>query len=157
MPELLDIVNEHDEIIGQKALSEILRNDLIIRVSHIWVVNDQNQFLIHRHINDTHIDASVGGRVKLGETYDDAAQRKIGDLGIPNCDLTQGGKYFVDMPGLRIFVQVYLVRANATLTLQSGTFEWLSLADFEAKIKRQPHLFVPNIKESLNAVRNLIA
>lgn len=156
MSELLDIVNERDEIIGQKALSDILRHDHIIRVSHIWVVNDKNQFLVHRHINDTHIDASIGGRVKLGENYDDAAQRKVADLGIPNCDLKQGGKYFVDMPGLRIFVQVYLVRANATLMLEPGTFEWLSLADLEAKIKRQPQLFVPNIMQSLNAVRNLV-
>ena len=156
MLELHDIVNEHDEVIGQKALSDILKNDLIIRVSHVWVVNDQKQFLLYCQINDTHIDASAGTRVKQGETYEQAALRKIEEVGIPSYELVQGNKYFVDMPGLRIFVQVYLVRANGALTLEPGTYHWLSLEDFETKIKRQPHLFVPNIIQSLNAVRGLL-
>lgn len=156
MPELLDIVNERDEVVGQRALSDILRLDLIIRVSHVWIVNNQKQFLLHCQSNDIHIDASAGTRVQPGETYEAAAVRKIEEMGVPSGELVQGSKYFVDIPGLHIFVQVYLVRANGALTLQPGTYEWLSLADFEAKIKRQPHQFVPNIMQSLNAVRDLL-
>ena len=165
MPELLDIVNERDETIGQMDFADILKGDYIIRVSHVWVVNEQKQVLLQlRKSNKStfprHFDATVGGKVNPGETYLETARRETAEeIGLQNADLVAGGKYFVDMPGVRKFVQTYIVHSNGPFIAQPEEverLEWFSLPDLDAAVKRYPYFFVPNILPSINAVRNLI-
>lgn len=156
--QLLDVVNNHDEVIKQVTFSEVLKNDLIIRVAHVWVVNSKGEFLIQtarRETTPCHCDASTGGKVLPGEEYETTAARKVAEeLGLKDAKLEAGSKYFFDTPGLRMFVQVFLTRTDAPFTQEH--LKWFSIPELEAEIKRKPYMFVPNMLDSINAVRNLV-
>lgn len=81
--ELLDIVNEHDEVIGQKYRSEVYQLKLNnFRVINAFLINDQKEVWIprrtaHKELSPLALDASVGGHVAAGEEYDQAFEREL--------------------------------------------------------------------------------
>ena len=98
--ELLNIVNEHDKVIGT-----ILRGDYqrlvkqklgYLRAVDIFMVNDQGQLWIprraaHKHIAPNGLDYSAGGHVSAGETYLEACLHEIQEelgLKVSKQDLT---------------------------------------------------------------------
>jgi isopentenyldiphosphate isomerase len=80
--ELLDIVDENDVIIGQDTRENIHAEGLLHREIHIWFVTpDGNMIFQHRAKDkDTYpdlLDATVGGHVDLGMTYEDTAVKEM--------------------------------------------------------------------------------
>jgi len=80
------IVNERDEIIGYKSLSEIGSDD-IYRVSALWIENSKGDILLAlrgfmKHNNPWKWWAAVAGTIDEGETYEQniykEAQEEIG-------------------------------------------------------------------------------
>lgn len=81
--ELLDIVNKDDEVIGQKLRSKIYLKKLSnFRVVNAFVINKEGKLWIPRRTKDKsifplYLDASMGGHVKSGETYEEALRREL--------------------------------------------------------------------------------
>jgi isopentenyl-diphosphate delta-isomerase type 1 len=80
--EIFDIVNEHDEVIGQQPRSEVHRLGLRHRAVHVLVFNRQAQvFLQKRSVHKDSApgawDSSASGHLDAGETYDHAARREV--------------------------------------------------------------------------------
>lgn len=76
--ELLDIVNEQDEVIGQASREECHRKGLLHRIIHVHLFNDNGDILFQRRgVNvDTFpglLDAAVGGHLASQTTYQQAA------------------------------------------------------------------------------------
>ncbi|MBN2421586.1 NUDIX domain-containing protein [Candidatus Woesearchaeota archaeon] len=98
-PEIIDIVNEQDKIIGRDTRFNIHKKHLIHRGVHIFIINSKNQVLIQkRSFNKDfypgYYDASVGAHVDSGESYKDAAVREIKEeVGIIPKKLTGIGSY----------------------------------------------------------------
>ncbi len=86
--ELLDVVDEHDNIIAVKTRGEIHAECLMHRAVHILVFNsDEELFLQKRSLSKDEQpgkwDSSAAGHVDSGEDYHDCARREIGEeLGI---------------------------------------------------------------------------
>lgn len=81
MSEILDIVDANDHIVGQLAREEIYAknmhgfrtvNAFLVHNSKIWIP----QRTAHKDLNPSKYDASVGGHVKAGESYDAALMRE---------------------------------------------------------------------------------
>src|SRR5574343_530627 len=82
MSELLDIVNENDEIIGQDTRENVHKFGLLHREIHIWFITpDGNMIFQHRAKDkDTYpdlLDATVGGHVDQGMTYEESAIKEM--------------------------------------------------------------------------------
>lgn len=83
MEELLDIVNEHDQVIDQRFRSEIYAQQMTsFRVINGFLINKQGELWIPRRSADKKLfplclDASVGGHVMAGETYQEAFEREL--------------------------------------------------------------------------------
>ncbi|ANP50323.1 8-oxo-dGTP pyrophosphatase MutT (NUDIX family) [Streptomyces griseochromogenes] len=81
-PEYLDIVDEHDRVVGRDTRENVHRRHLRHRGVHVLVVNRLGEILVQErsaHL-DTHpgrLDASAGGHVQSGETYHQAAEREL--------------------------------------------------------------------------------
>jgi len=82
LDEVLDLVDEHDVVIGKKKRSEIYAEHLSnFRVVNAFIVNAKGELWIPRRTADKEIyplglDMSVGGHVESGETYDETLKRE---------------------------------------------------------------------------------
>jgi isopentenyldiphosphate isomerase len=80
--EVFDVVNERDEVIGQKGRSEVHRLGLMHRATHILVFNSGGQvFLQKRSMKKDRQpglwDSSASGHLHRGEDYDACAVREL--------------------------------------------------------------------------------
>lgn len=82
--EIFDVVNERDEVIGQRPRHEVHRLGLMHRAVHVLVFNSRGQvFLQKRSMNKDRQpglwDSSSSGHVDSGEDYDTCAVRELGE------------------------------------------------------------------------------
>jgi len=76
--EQLEIINENDEVIGHESRKVIHQKGLLHREIHIWFITP-NQEIVFQHRakdKDTYpdkLDATVGGHVEPGMSYEDTA------------------------------------------------------------------------------------
>lgn len=81
--ELLDLVNEHDQVIGQQWRSHVHEKQLHnFRVVNAFLINEQGQLWIprrtaHKKLFPLALDASMGGHVGAGENYVQAFEREL--------------------------------------------------------------------------------
>ena len=73
--EIFDVVNEQDQVVGQKPRSEVHRLGLLHRAAHILVFNCRGEvFLQKRSLTKDRQpglwDSSASGHVDSGESYD---------------------------------------------------------------------------------------
>lgn len=90
--EILDIVDEHDEVVGQARRGDAYAQRMRHRCAFILVKDAQGRLFIHRRtptklVFPSLYDMFVGGVVGAGETYDEAALREaeeeLGVSGLP--------------------------------------------------------------------------
>ncbi|MFD3944004.1 NUDIX hydrolase [Streptomyces sp. NPDC058579] len=90
--EILDVVDEHDEVIGQAPRGEVYARGLIHRCVFIQARDAEGRIFVHRRtpgklVYPSMYDMFVGGVVGAGESYDDAALREaeeeLGVSGLP--------------------------------------------------------------------------
>jgi isopentenyldiphosphate isomerase len=121
MDELLDIVDQQDRVIGQKLRSEVYAQNLSnFRVVNAFLMNDQHKLWIPRRAANKRVfplclDASMGGHVSAGETYDQAFVRELQEeVGI-DATVTPYqhiGSLNPHTHGTSAFMQVYLLAIN---------------------------------------------
>jgi isopentenyl-diphosphate delta-isomerase type 1 len=80
--EIFDVVDERDEVIGQKPRSEVHRLGLMHRAVHVLVFNSRGEvFLQKRSMKKDRQpglwDSSASGHLDSGETYDACAAREL--------------------------------------------------------------------------------
>ncbi len=80
--ELLDVVNEDDEIIRQEQRNIIHEQGLLHREVWVWIYDDDMNILFQKRAPDkdtfpNKLDASVGGHVDPGYSYEDAAIKEL--------------------------------------------------------------------------------
>lgn len=119
--ELLDLVNEHDEVIGQQLRSEIYRNHSSnFRVVNAFIQNDKGELWIPRRSATKRIfplclDASMGGHIAAGESYLDALARELNEelrIDITSSDWREIGRLTPQEHHVSAFMKVFLLRTN---------------------------------------------
>ncbi len=129
--EMLDLVSIDDIIIGQLPRSEIYAQKLSnFRVVNAFIINDKGQLWIPRRTKTKRIfplclDASMGGHVESGETYQQAFQRELfEELGLNANSISYKmiGKLNPHDHGTSAFMQVYLVYLNQMSTYNTQDF-----------------------------------
>ncbi|KJY43701.1 NUDIX hydrolase [Streptomyces sp. NRRL B-1568] len=90
--ELLDIVDEHDRVVGQALRAESYARRLRHRCVFVLARDPRGRIFVHRRTDrklvfPSRYDMFVGGVVGAGETYDEAALREaeeeLGVSGLP--------------------------------------------------------------------------
>ena len=86
--ELLDIVDDNDNVLRQATWREMHEKSLLHRSANIFVFNSKGMIFLHRRNRNLLLypgmyDVKVGGIVRAGESYEDAARRELEEeLGI---------------------------------------------------------------------------
>ena len=78
----LNIVDTKGNIVGEDTRENIHKQGLLHREIHVWLYTPKKEIIFqHRAKNkDTYpdlLDASVGGHVEIGDSYEDAAVKEI--------------------------------------------------------------------------------
>ena len=146
--EMLDIVNEHDQVIGQKNRSEVYREHLKnFRVINAFLVNSKNEIWIPRR-SDTKklfplcLDTSVGGHVSAGESYEEAFKRELQEeLNIDSSEIvyTMIAQLNPYTDNLSAFMHVYLINTEKSPDYNTDDFisaAWYSIAELEKIIEQ---------------------
>ncbi len=91
--EIVTVVDEEDNIIGEKPRKDVEEKNLIYRTAAVIVVNDKEEIFTHQRKKTKFLypgmwDVKVGGMVLAGESYEDSAKRELyEEAGIKNVDL----------------------------------------------------------------------
>lgn len=78
----LDVVNDADTIIGQEDFTVIHTQGLAHREVHVWFITPARELIFQRRsMNKSSypglLDATVGGHVEIGDSYEQAALREV--------------------------------------------------------------------------------
>ena len=147
MNELLDIVNEQDKVIDQKYRSEIYEKKLsCFRVINVFLVNNKKQVWIprrtkHKKLFPLCLDASVGGHVKAGESYEQAFSRELKeeinfDASLYKYEIIT--KLTPQEHNVSAFMQLYVIYTDITPDYNMDDFEsacWMDISELQEKIK----------------------
>lgn len=82
MKELLNIVDEDDNIIGEKSRVEIHTSGLLHREIHVYFITPNNELIFQHRAKDKDtfpdlLDATVGGHVEIGQSYEETAIKEV--------------------------------------------------------------------------------
>ncbi len=141
LDELLDIIDEHGQVIGQKTRSEIYRQGLSnFRVVNAFLINDNGELWIPRRSKNKRLfplclDASMGGHVEAGETYHQAFMRELMEelrIDADSVPYEYIGALNPHQHNTSAFMQVYLLRTNTVPNYNRDDFTeyyWLKPQD----------------------------
>lgn len=145
--EILDLVDEHDRVIGTKLRNEIYHERLNnYRVINAFLVNEAGQLWIPRRSAGKRIfplclDMSVGGHVASGETYDEAFRRELHEelgLDLEEVKWKLLGHLTPSEHGVSAFMQIYEIRSNMAPDFNKNDFVeffWLSPQEILERIE----------------------
>lgn len=78
----LNIINEHDEIIGEATRETIHKQGLLHREVHVWFYTPKSEIIFQHRAKDKDtypdlLDATVGGHVEIGDDYEQTALKEM--------------------------------------------------------------------------------
>ncbi|WP_104990164.1 NUDIX domain-containing protein [Deinococcus sp. NW-56] len=135
--EWLDLVNEHNEVIGSVTRDEAWARRLPVRGVNAFLVNPRGELWIPRRTLTKRnfpgcLDMSVGGHVERGESYEAAFRRETQEelnLDVDTLPWREIGAFTPQDAGLNIFMRVYELRTDTAPAYNPHDFdgaEWLT-------------------------------
>jgi isopentenyl-diphosphate Delta-isomerase len=159
MSEILDVINESDEVIGQAERDEVHRVGLLCRLIYVCFYTEDGEIILQRRSatkkNDPgKLTTTVSGHVASGQSYIEAAVREtleetglrvkaddLQSLGIVRADYRQGDYRSNARRGLF----AYKFAGDITdLTVEDGDgagFISLPIDEFEQQLQQDPEAF----------------
>jgi isopentenyl-diphosphate delta-isomerase len=145
--ELLDLVNEDDQVIGQKYRSEIWKENINnFRTVNVFLINDKQEIWIprrtaHKKLFPLCLDSSAGGHVIAGESYDQAFERELKEelnIDLSNVLYRLIAKLTPAEHKVSSFMHVYIVQSNGTPQYNLNDFveySWIDIITLQQKIQ----------------------
>jgi 8-oxo-dGTP pyrophosphatase MutT (NUDIX family) len=151
--EILDIVDDHDRVVGQAPRGEVYAEGLRHRCVFVQARDAEGRLFVHRRTATKLVfpslhDMFVGGVVGAGETYDDAALREaeeeLGVAGLPRPEHLFKFLY-EDGAGRTWWSAVYQVRCELPVRPQAEEIAWHDfLTDDEVERRLHEWEWVPD-------------
>jgi isopentenyldiphosphate isomerase len=161
--EILDVVDENDQVIGQLPRREVYTEGLRHRCVFILATDARGRIFVHRRtatklVFPSLYDMFVGGVVGAGESYDDAALREaeeeLGVSGLPKPEFLFKFLYD-DGAGKGWWSAVYEVRCELPVRPQTEEVAWHTfLTEDELRARLPEWEWVP---DGLAAYERLMA
>lgn len=143
--ERLDLVDEHDQVVGQVERAEAWARRLPIRVVNAFLVNARGELWIPRRTLNKRqfpggLDLSMGGHVGAGESYEAAFRREVHEelnLDVDTVPWREIATFSPFGTTLSAFMHVYEIRSDVAPAYNLADFsgaEWLRPRQVLARI-----------------------
>lgn len=149
--ELVDWVDEDDRVLGQVTRARMRAENLLHRCIAVLCCDSEGRVYAHRRSRDKDVfpglyDMFVGGVVRAGEGYDEAATREIAEeLGIAGPKPVPLFRHRYADEATRSHTAVYRVTWDGPIVHQESEIEWGGFMTLEALAKGPPGWrFVPD-------------
>lgn len=164
MEEIIDIVNELDEVIGQAPRKEAHLRQQMHRATHIILRNSQQQVFLQlraktKETNPGVWDSSAAGHVDVGEAYVDCASRELEEelsVRVPAKDLVEIGRMAPSIANGFEFVRIYAAQSDDPIKLEFGEIDggkWLSEEELNNWMQESPEEFAPSFLDLWAAIQ----
>ncbi|MFD9758404.1 NUDIX hydrolase [[Kitasatospora] papulosa] len=165
--EILDIVDEHDEVVGQAPRGDATARGLRHRAVFIEARDAAGRLFVHRRtatklVFPSHYDMFVGGVVGAGESYDEAALREaeeeLGVSGLPRPTPLFKFLYEDEGTGHSWWCSVYEVRCDLPVRPQvEEVDQHVFLTDAELEDRLGDRAWVPDGLAAYHRLRSFRA
>jgi isopentenyldiphosphate isomerase len=160
--ELLDIVDRHDRVVGQAPRIDAYAHRLRHRCVFVLVRDAAGRIFVHRRtagklVFPSLYDMFVGGVVRAGEPYDEAALREAQEeLGVSELPApVRLFKFLYDAPDHTWWCAVYQIRCQPPVAPQIEEIAWHAFLTEEELHRRLAEW--PWVPDGLQAYRRLLA
>jgi len=168
MDEMLDIVNEADEVVGQATRADAHRRNLTHRATHIILTNSAQQIFLQlrsktKDTNPGLWDTSAAGHVDAGEGYLACAARELKEeLGVIVAldRLEEIGRLPPTSQNGFEFVRIYTTLSDDPVSLEVGEIDdgkWVSRSELEQWLADSPDAFSSTFALIWHNTRNKLA
>src|SRR3989344_7666540 len=144
---IIDRVDNSDNVIGPIARGHIFRERANFRSAHVFVLNSDGHLLLQK-LSRNHEDypniwgSSAAGYIFSGETYEDAAKRKlIEELGIQDAKVELVGKTALETGGGKKFVSLFITRYDGPIKSNPEEMEetkYFHVPEIQSKLASSP-------------------
>lgn len=160
--EILDVVDENDQVVGQAPRGETYARRMRTRCAFVLARDDRDRIFVHRRtpqklVFPSHYDMFVGGVVGAGETYDQAALREAEEeLGVQGLAPPEPlFKFLYETAEHTWWSAVYQVRCTLPVAPQESEIDWYAFLTEEELARRLDEW--PWTPDGLAAYRELVA
>lgn len=149
--EIFDVVDEHDQVVGQAPRSVVHAQKLLHRAVHIFVFNSRGDLLLQMRsaLKDEYplcYTSSASGHLGAGETYEAAAPRELEEeLGLAG-QLEWLAKFPAGPQTSHEYTVLYRTITDVPPRIDPREIDKVtfhSLDEISAMIGRQPEVFSP--------------
>lgn len=167
MSEILDIVNDQDEVIGQAERDRVHKEGLVCRLVYVCFYTKTKEIILQKRSTSKKNDAgklttTVSGHVASGQTYLDAAIREtfeetgveieqdnLTSLGIVRADYVQGDYLSYAMRGLFAYEFDGDISELKVEDGDGAGFESFSLEELDKELVDNPDKFATIITDTV--------
>jgi len=142
--EEVSIVDEEDNVIGKAIRKTMRENRWIHRATYIFILTSDNRFHVHKRTMmkkwcPGYWDVVSGGVVEYGESYEENAERELGEEFGLKVPLKPLFKFYFENPETRIWGKAFLGRNDGPLKLQEDEIElveFMSKEEIDERMKK---------------------
>jgi isopentenyldiphosphate isomerase len=167
MSEILDIVNENDEVIGQAERDEVHRIGLVCRLAYVCFYTAEREVILQKRSDTKKNDAgklttTVSGHVASGQDYLEAAVREtleesgvavnaadLVSLGVVRADYVQGTYLSNAMRGLFAYKFDGSVEDLKVEEEDGAGFVILPIEELERQLDSEPDTFATVLTDTV--------
>ena len=155
--ELVDVVDEHDRVVGTVTRSRVRADHLLHRVASVLVFRPDGRLLVHRRTDTKDVfpgafDRFVSGVVSAGEAYEQARDRELQEeMAIAGAGAVELFHHRYEGTDDRSWSAVFAITWDGPVVPQAAEIAWHAWEPVAHVLRRaEEPTFVPDGREVLH-------
>lgn len=153
--ELLEVVDEHNRVVGRASREEVHRKNFMHRSAHVFLFNSRGQLFLQKRSETKdrfplRYDSSAAGHLNVGESYLECAVRELKEeLDIEEAPMLEVAHFKACQQTGWEHVSLYLCHTDAPVNMNRAEIaegRFYTLEEVAALLGEDPSDFTPDFR-----------